>query len=104
MSKIIIFFVILILIFSYLDVKSYEPFKLNVIEKVCKRLHVDDDNKKYMVMKNLMTKEFCKRLIISGEKYAKQYKWTKSRHNNYPTTDNEVTESWKEYKEFRSGI
>ena len=96
----IIFVLILIYIYrsnicDYIyDNTDYSNDKIN---KVCRSLYSYGDNKEYTVMKALVDKDFCKSIIKSGEDYANLKGWSKKRHGFYPTIDNEITKSWKEY-------
>ena len=104
MDHLIIIVILLILVFIYYNQKNIitEGFEcLSKLQSVCKKLYIEDDNKHYCVIKNLVDKEFCQQMIKSGEDYAKVHGWTKKRHENYPTTDNEVTTEWKEYAYMR---
>lgn len=101
MNKLLIIIVVLSIFYLYYD-QIIETFENSHVDpnsvQICKRLYQSNDNKKFAVLKNVVTKKFCKNMIISAEKYADKYMWTKKRHDNYPTTDNVVDESWKEYK------
>ena len=63
-------------------------------DPVCDDLLIYGKNKKTTVVKNLFSKEECGKIIDEGEAYAKKHTWSKTRHRNYPTTDNEVTDTW----------
>ena len=54
--------------------------------------HSNSLNRKVKVL-NLMNKDQCKAIIDEAETYP----WTKDRHMNYPTTDNEIDKSWHCY-------
>lgn len=54
--------------------------------------HSTSLNRKYKVL-NLMNKDQCKAIIDEAETHP----WMKKRHMTYPTTDNEITESWDCY-------
>ena len=84
----ILFF--LIFIYFYIDYT-------NDIE-VCKKLYIDDDNKKYKIIKNIFSKNDCKNIINEANKYANEYGWKTKRHDYYPTVDNEITKEWDCYK------
>lgn len=79
---------ILSLIIQYFD---------NLNRKICTELYILGNNKKYTIVDNIVPITFCNQLIKSGEEYAEKFLWTKRRHANYPTVDNQVTESWSEY-------
>jgi len=42
--------------------------------------------------------------LKESKNYAKNNKWTKNRHDNYPTTDNEITSEWFSYNYINSLI
>ena len=52
---------------------------------------------KYSILKNVLTKEECNSIIQESERYGEIYGWTTKRHDDYPTTDNQITKSWKCY-------
>jgi len=66
-------------------------------EKVCNLLYVKENNKKYHVIPKLLSNAMCKSIIDEAEDYADISGWTTDRHDNYPTTDNEVTNDWNTY-------
>lgn len=80
---------------------KFHYIAISDIYNICENLYVKNKNKKYVVIKNLVTPKFCKRLINSGELYANEHTWQTDRHDSYPTTDNEVTEEWREYKHLK---
>ena len=51
-------------------------------------------NKKRTIIETLFSKEECVKIINEGEAYAKKHTWSKTRHSEYPTTDNLVTYKW----------
>lgn len=66
-------------------------------KKVCNLLYVKNKNKKYKVIPKLLSQAMCNSIINEAEDYANISGWTTDRHDNYPTTDNEVTNSWNTY-------
>ena len=52
---------------------------------------------KYEVIKNLLTPQETKIILNESLNYAKKHKWLLKRHQDYPTTDNEITQNWKSY-------
>jgi hypothetical protein len=52
---------------------------------------------KQYVIRNFLTKEECNLIIKEANQYGYKHTWTTDRHNNYPTTDNKIIESWKCY-------
>ena len=90
-NNILILFVVSLLISVY----SY-CFTSNKYtdDEVCTNLYINEKNKKYKVLKNVLTKKECQNIINEGIEYAKNNKWEQSRHRNYPTTDNEITKEW----------
>lgn len=53
--------------------------------------------RKYKVIKNLLTKNECNRIIKESINYGVKNGWTTDRHTAYPTTDNQITNKWKIY-------
>ena len=49
------------------------------------------------VKKNLFTPNEQIQIVEESNNYADKNGWTKSRHKNYPTTDNEITKFWNIY-------
>lgn len=50
------------------------------------------------VLKKLLGNSECEHIIQEAESFATKNDWSKKRHDNYPTTDNQITESWECYK------
>lgn len=94
MKEYIILFVVFIII-AYLNYNVKKKTIKN--DKLCVKLY-NGNNKQYSVIKNVLTPKFCEQFIANGEKYAEIRSWLTERHDNYPTTDNEVTNTWTEYK------
>lgn len=49
------------------------------------------------VIRNFLTNDECNAIIKEANQYGYKNTWTTDRHNNYPTTDNKVMETWKCY-------
>lgn len=64
----------------------------------CNRLYTTNKNKKYIIIKNAISKTLAKQIILEAEEYAKKKSWKKSRHEHYPTVDNEFNKYWKNYR------
>lgn len=79
--------------FPYLK-KLDEGFRSQ--SSVCEDLYQRGKNKKYTVIP-LLSKSMCKQILQEGIDYAKKHKWTTKRHDDYPTTDNNIDESWKNF-------
>lgn len=88
-------FSIIVLIIGVLCIENIEGFYSD--KQVCKNLYIDGKNKKYTVMKQLIPPSVCKNIISEAEDYAALYSWTTTRHDHYPTTDNEITYDWNTY-------
>lgn len=74
-----------------------EPFiTRNNPDSICKDLYINGKNKKYIVVP-LLSKSMCKQILTEGLNYAKKNNWTKKRHDDYPTTDNEITSEWENF-------
>lgn len=52
--------------------------------------NLDDNLKQVYVIQDVFTEEECNYIIQCSDKYAEENGWAKSRHENYPTTDNET--------------
>lgn len=52
---------------------------------------------KQFVIRNFLTNDECNLIIKEANQYGYKNTWTTDRHNNYPTTDNKVVETWKCY-------
>jgi len=70
---------------------------INQEDPICKQLYIDYDNKAYSIIPQLLTSSECDEILKEGIDYALKHKWTKNRHYNYPTTDNEITFHWNCY-------
>ena len=76
----------------------------NHINKVCIYLHEKQKNKKYKVLRNFLNKQECFDIINEGIDYAKKNKWSKKRHEHYPTTDNKLDYKWKVWKNIKRKV
>jgi hypothetical protein len=54
---------------------------------------IHEIERKYKTLAKLLPDEFCKEIITEGE----THEWSKHRHENYATIDNEITKDWKCY-------
>ena len=88
-------FSVIVLIIGILFIDNIEGFYSD--KQVCKQLYVEGKNKEYTVIKQLVSPTVCKSIINEAEDYASIYSWTTKRHDNYPTTDNEITYDWNTY-------
>ena len=52
---------------------------------------------KHKVIKNLLSPQETKIILNEAINYAKEHKWQLKRHDEYPTTDNEITQNWESY-------
>ena len=73
-------------------------------KKLCNRLYLENKNDKYYVIPNMLSKIMCDSIIQEAEDFASIYKWTTNRHDNYPTTDNQVTYEWNTYNHISNYI
>ena len=78
--------------------------KLLLADPVCNDLYIYGKNKKKTVIKSLFSKKECSKIINEGEVYAKKHTWSKNRHENYPTIDNEVTDTWSVWDMIKNKI
>lgn len=71
--------------------------RINDNDPICEKLYVTNDNQQYTVIQQLLTLEECDEIIKEGRKYASKNNWTRKRHSQYPTTDNQITFEWNVY-------
>ncbi len=60
-----------------------------------------DDNIRAPIVKklsNLLSLGECKSVIDEATIYGNKHGWMTDRHDDYPTTDNEITKDWESYK------
>ena len=53
---------------------------------------------RYKVIENLLNDDEINTILSEGIDYGMKNGWTQQRHDNYPTTDNVIDESWKSHK------
>lgn len=103
-SCILIILTISILFILYKTPKELFISKDEILE-ICNSFYDDSKRKrKVFVIPNLFSPEQCEKIIHEGEEYAKKHSWLKKRHDDYPTTDNEITEKWLCYNFIYSQI
>lgn len=88
---ILIFYIIIIFIIF---------IKKQIIHQIkCNQIYNQKEiyTKQYIIY-NFLSDEECNKIINESENYSKKYGWTKDRHNQYPTTDNEITSKWNCYQ------
>lgn len=91
-----IFSMICFTIIIVFDYYSSETF-IYSDDPICNKLYETPNNIERAVIKNLLTDEECDHIMNEGIEYAKNNKWTLKRHDDYPTTDNQITFDWKCY-------
>lgn len=79
-----------------------EPFYQG--STVCSRLYMENKNKPLSVLPNIISTSMCRSIIQEAEDYARLYGWTTDRHDNYPTTDNQITSEWNTYNYISSVV
>ncbi len=90
----IIFFIYLLIFFIFfLLIKQLNH------QIVCNNIYNQKDiyTKQY-VIKNFISPQTCDEIINESEEYSKLHGWSKDRHDDYPTTDNEITKKWSFYQ------
>ena len=90
-----VFMLILFIIALLCGRSALEGFFQN--KKLCSRLYKENKNKSVSIIRNFINKSTCKSIIKEAEDYAAVHEWTTDRHDNYPTTDNEITYEWNTY-------
>ena len=106
---IIVFLIVFFLIYNatYWGLNWLFGSKESVIidEQQCRMIY--DDTKRprnFKIIKNLLTSQECKDIISEAEAYADEFEWTTNRHEHYPTTDNQIKNTWKSYNLLLSRI
>ena len=92
------FFISIIILLILLFTIFYQGDYYKNENRICYKIY--DKNKfiyRTKILHNIFSKKECLNLINEGENYAKKYSWKKKRHDDYPTTDNEITKLWKNY-------
>mgnify|MGYP001388570172 CR=1 FL=1 len=90
-----IFTFILTILFGWL---IYQKYKNKSHQTICDEIY--DQKPLYTqqkVIRNLLSKQECDSIIQEGEEYASYYGWTTKRHDDYPTTDNQIDNQWRCY-------
>ena len=110
---VIIFLITFFIVFhtTYYGLEWLFGYKENFIitdkrkKKICKIMYNDKKRPRtFKIIKNLLTIDQCQNIIAEAEAYAKEFEWTTDRHDNYPTTDNEITNIWESYNLLSSRI
>ena len=90
----IIFFIYLLILFIFfLLIKQLKH------QIICNNIYNQKDiyTKQY-VIKNFLSPQMCDKIINESEEYSKLRGWSKNRHDDYPTTDNEINKKWSFYQ------
>lgn len=89
-SKIIYYEFILFIILFYIIIFAKTP-------NICKSLYIDNINKYHKVIFNFFSSSITTQVLQESIDYGDKNGWTIKRHNNYPTTDNQIKSTWKNY-------
>jgi hypothetical protein len=73
-------------------------------KELCSRLYLTKKNRNYNVLNKMINKDMCESIIKEAEDFAEIYGWTTNRHDNYPTTDNQITYEWNTYNRISNYI
>lgn len=92
----VIWILIAFVFISYIYIELF-AFQVNSTDPICKRLYIDDQNREYTVIRNLLTHGQCDTILKEGLDYASKHGWTTKRHYDSPTTDNEILPQWNAY-------
>ena len=84
------------MIYIYIYTKKMWKY-LNKKYRFCNNLYTTDKNKKFIIIKNIISKSLAQQIIEEAENYAKENKWKTDRHEHYPTVDNVFTEKWTNF-------
>jgi hypothetical protein len=87
-SYLVLLFVFFGIVLVYMYSKEPENFA-SFCEQINNQI-LDDNLKQVYVIPDVFTEEECNYIIQCSDKYAEENGWAKSRHENYPTTDNET--------------
>ena len=108
MKKVIfIIFVIFILILFISYVKCSKENFMTKKEMINKCDYFYDDDKRVrdiIIIPNIISSQECDKIIEEAKRYASKNSWEKNRHSEYPTTDNELDNSWLCYNMIISKI
>ena len=67
-------------------------------QRVCNEIYSQKPlYRHHKVIRNFLTPDQCVKIIHEAETYAEHHGWSTRRHEEYPTTDNEITKSWPCY-------
>ena len=88
----ILFCLLIFFIFCFLLIKQINH------QIICNNIYNQDDiyTKQYII-KKFISPEQCDKIINESIEYSKLHGWSKNRHNDYPTTDNEINKNWSFY-------
>ena len=104
----IIFMIILIIyLITYKIFKTIEYYDSLISKKnadMCKQIYEEDLNKKYSIIKKLIPENICHEILKEAIDYAIDNNWSLDRHDDYPTTDNQITNKWLSYNYINSLI
>lgn len=94
----VILFFLTVFLIIYTFFSTIEGFVNDSDASVCKKIYFNKEyNKNIKVIHNAVSVDKCDEILREGIEYAKKHKWTLKRHDDYPTTDNEITHEWKNY-------
>ena len=97
-----IFILILFIPFSYL---IYQKYWNKSHQTICNEIYDQDQlYTQHKVLRNVFSKEECDKIIQEGEEFASYYGWTTKRHDDYPTTDNQLDLNWRCYASIKHKI
>jgi hypothetical protein len=87
---------LLIILITLIYIIIYYSFK-EINPLTCKCFDINYTNNLFnkKIIKKLFDDNFCNDIINEGEEYANKYNWSTDRHDDYPTTDNEINSNWK---------
>lgn len=73
-------------------------------EPVCARMYEGNERRDYEVIRGLLSPAECEEVITEGLEYAKKHEWTTTRHDDYPTTDNQISETWSSFDTIHAAV
>ncbi len=93
MLLLIIFIGVILIITYFIFIRTLDIHQ-NECDKIYEQIPLYTN---YKIVKNFLTNQECQDIINQSEQFAYIHGWQLKRHNDYPTTDNEITKEWKIY-------
>ena len=96
---------LVIILFIFLSFLLYKFCLKEIHKRVCNNIYNQTPlYNKQKIIHNFLSHEECDEIIEEGENYASLNGWTTKRHENYPTTDNQIVSTWNCYSKLEKKI